>query len=147
MAGVGALALVCAGCGGEEERNAFDEISRLPPREELVEVLVGSFVIPVPIPREPEESGQDRTSPMLLEFELVAIVSPDKVSRVEYLMERHRGKIRDQVIRVCRSTPREDLLEPEWPTLKAHMLDAIQPLMGGLAIRRLATPSISRDEI
>ena len=139
--------LLATGCGDGKERIAFDEISRLPPKEELVEIEVGHFIIPVSLKAPENSPNPNLKTPIQLQFDLVAIVPPEKVDRVTYLMDRHRGKIRNEVIRVCRTTSRKDLLESEWSTVKAHLLDAIQPLMGGRAIRRLATPTISRDEL
>ena len=136
-----------SGCGGDVKKIAFDEISRLPKREVLNEVEIGYFIIPVHIGPAPGEPAVPPPSPIQLKFQLVAIVPPSDEKKVEQLLERHKGKIRDEVIRVCRGTEREDLLESEWATLKSHLLDAIQPLLGGDVVRGLATPTISRDEL
>lgn len=131
---------VVAGCAGEDDRNAFDEISRLPETEVLIEVPIGRFVIPVPVVLD-DDADEIRAENLLqLTFELVAIVAPRHESLVKRLGERHEGRIRDKVIGVCRNTARDDLLESEWATLKAHLLDAMQPLLGGTIVRRLATP-------
>ena len=128
---------VCAafvGCGGETEQIAFDEISRLPTREELAEVEIGHFEIPIPAGSSSSNVNTSPHPPLLLRFQLIAIVPPDKVSRVQYYMDRHRGKIRDEVIQLCRSTARENLYESEWATLKAHLLDAIQPVASAASV-------------
>lgn len=142
-----ACALGAIGCSEDKAPIAFDEISKLPVREELVEMNLGHFIIPVSMEAGADDEDDGYANLLQLKFDLVAIVDPTREYQVKQLMERHKGKIRDEVIRVCRNTARDDLLESEWATLKAHLLDAIQPLIGGQAIRRLATPTISRDEL
>ena len=88
-----------------------------------------------------DPTGESAAGNLLqLDFRLVAIVEPKNVARVERLRDRYAGKVRHEVIRVCRNTAPDDLLESEWSTLKSHLLDATQPLLGGSMVRRLATP-------
>lgn len=145
---LGALALALTGCGESEETTGmFDDISRLPTREELVEVQLGSFIVPVPVIL---ESASERFEPdnlMQIEIDLFAVVDPADLKTVERLKERNAGRLRDQIIRVCRSTRRGDLLESQKATLKAHLLDAVQPLLGGPAVRRLGVRRVILDEL
>ncbi len=135
------IALLLPGCGSSEKgTNAFDEISRLPSREELVEIEIGRFVVPIPLVLDDSAEKIEIDNLIQLDFKLVAVVLPKHEASVRHLMKRHAGKIRDEVMRVCRNTSRDDILESEWSTLKAHLLDAIQPLLGGTVVRRMAIP-------
>ena len=103
--------------------------------------------MPVPIVL---ESATERFEPdnlIQIEFTLFAVVDPDRVSMVKRVRERNEGRIRNRVIRVCRNTPRDDLLEPELTTLKAHLLDDLQPLIGGPAVRRVGVRHVTLDEL
>lgn len=137
---LGALALLPGCGGGEKGANAFDEFSRLPSREELVEIDLGKFVIPIPVVLDDSTEKIETDNLIQLTFALVAVVVPKHVASVEKLHKRHTGRIRDEVIRVCRNTSRDDILEAEWTTLKSHLLDAIQPLLGGTVVRRIIIP-------
>ena len=144
-----ALAALCAaGCEEQEQVSSiFDDIGKLPTREEYVEVELGAFRVPVPIVL---ESASDRFEPenlMEIELELIAVVVPEEEDHVERLKKRNAGRIRDQVIRVCRTTTRDDLMEPQKVTLKAHLLDAVHPLIGGEAIHRLVVKRVNIDEL
>ncbi|QDT70534.1 hypothetical protein MalM25_34820 [Planctomycetes bacterium MalM25] len=141
------VVLALCGCGEKKQETVFDEISRMPTREELVEIEVGEFVVPVPIVL---ESATERFEPdnlIQLDFTLFAVIEPDRVAMVKRVRDRNDGRIRDRVIRVCRNTPRDDLLEPELTTLKAHLLDELQPLIGGPAVRRMGVHSVTLDEL
>lgn len=139
--------LVVCGCAEEEKTTIFDEIGHVPTKEASVELQLGSFIVPVPIIL---ESATERFEPdnlMQVEIDLFAVVDPAEVKTVERQMERNKGRIRDTVIRVCRSTTRDDLLDSQKATLKAHLLDAVQPLMGGDAVRRLGVRRVILDEL
>ena len=147
VAALTALVALCCGCAEEEKATVFDEISRMPLREELIEIELGKFFVPVPIVL---ESATERFEPdnlIQIEFTLFAVVDPDRVSMVKRVRERNEGRIRNRVIRVCRNTPRDDLLEPELTTLKAHLLDDLQPLIGGPAVRRVGVRHVTLDEL
>lgn len=135
------------GCAEKEADVLLDDISVLPAREELVEVPLGAFMIPVPVVLDEATPRLEADNLIQLDFDLVAVVEPDHKKRIERYLERHEGRVRDEVIRVCRNTARDDLMESEWSTLKAHLLDAVQPLLGGLGIRRLATPRIVKEPL
>lgn len=146
-AALAAMLVAVCGCAEEKKSTVFDEISRMPLREELVELDLGHFFIPVPIVL---ESATERFEPdnlMQIEFTLFAVVDPDRLSMVKRVRERNEGRIRNRVIRVCRNTPRDDLLEPELSTLKAHLLDDLQPLIGGPAVRRVGVRHVTLDEL
>lgn len=142
-----ALASLAAGCAEPEKASVFDEISRMPTKEEMAEIDLGSFIVPVPIVLETAQAAYETGNLMEIEMRLVAVAYPDEVGQVERLMERNAGRIRDRVIRVCRSTTRDDLTESQKSTLKAHLLDAVQPLLGGDAIRQLVVLPTRVDEL
>ncbi|MEN0109839.1 MAG: hypothetical protein AAF805_03865 [Planctomycetota bacterium] len=140
-------ACVLAGCSEAPKAFEMDEVTRLPDREELIEVDLGSFIVPVPVVL---EQAIDRFEPdnlMQIEFDLFAVVEPSHVKKLERILERNGGRLRDRVIRVCRNTSRDDLIEAEWATLKAHLLDATQSLLGGPEVRRLGMSRIVKDEL
>ncbi|CAN0364657.1 unnamed protein product [Ectocarpus sp. 4 AP-2014] len=96
------------------------------------------------------ESATGRFEPanlMEIEMRLVAVADPGEAESVQRMKERNSGRIRDCVIRVCRSTTRDDLTESEKATLKAHLLDAVQPLLGGEAVRQLVILPGRVDEL
>lgn len=141
---------VCAlvGCSGGSSSSIFDEIAQMPSREELVEVSMGAFIIPIPVVLESAIERFEADNLMQIELELFAVVDPDEASQVELLLEQHKGRIRDSVIQVCRSTTRDDLLETQKATLKAHLLDAVQPMIGGTAaVRRIGIKRVIIDEL
>ena len=141
-------ALVLAvGCGAKPNDTVFDEITRLPDREQLVEVQLGSFTVPVPIVLESATERFEADNLMQIEFDLFAVVDPDHVKKLEQVSRRNEGRIRDRVIRVCRNSTRDALIEAEWATLKAHLLDAINPLLGGVGVNRLGATKIVKDEL
>jgi hypothetical protein len=137
---------VLAGCGGgEKPKIEFDEISRLPRRERQVEVRIGRFAIPAPLTLNDARRDTVELHLLRLSFDLYAMVDPDDVKQVKKLKKANEGRMRERVIQVCRATSREDLFEPEWTTLKAHLLDAVQPMLGGTAIKRLSTTRIDKE--
>lgn len=137
-----------SGCGSEEvKENVFDEISRMPTKEEMVEIDLGEFIVPVPMILESATGRFEPANLMEIEMRLVAIADPDEAKNVRRLKERNSGRIRDRVISVCRSTTRDDLTESQKATLKAHLLDAIQPLLGGEAVRQLVVLPGRVDEL
>ncbi|MGL4512226.1 MAG: hypothetical protein ACRCT8_03990 [Lacipirellulaceae bacterium] len=143
-----AAAVLCAlvaGCGEAKKELVFDEISRLPQREQLVELRLGRFSIPAPLPLGDAQRDTIDLHTVRLDFDLVAIVDPSDAKRVKALRKANQGRMRERVIQVCRGSTREELFEPEWTTLKAHLLDAVQPMLGGMAVKRLATPYIAKD--
>lgn len=149
-------AAAAVGCAADEQESIFSEISRLPAQEQLVEVELGHFMVPVPIVIEGAGVEADpksrvdrfqRANLMEVQFRLFAVVDPKQQQRVEKLAKRNEGRLRDQVITVCRETPRDDLAEAQWATLKAHLLDAIQPLLGGPAVRRLGVTQVLKEEL
>lgn len=120
----------------------------MPTREELVEVTMGSFIVPVPVVLESAIERFEADNLIQVELELFAVVDPSESSQVELLLEQHKGRVRDRVIAVCRSTTRDDLLETQKSTLKAHLLDAVQPLIGGAsAVRRVGIKRVVIDEL
>ena len=146
-AALAALLVTLCGCAEEEKSTVFDEISRMPLREKLVELEIGHFYVPVPIVLESATKRFEPDNLIQIEFTLFAVVDPDRLSMVKRVRERNEGRIRNRVIRVCRNTPRDDLLEPELTTLKAHLLDDLQPLIGGPAVRRVGVRQITLDEL
>ncbi|MEO0531467.1 MAG: flagellar basal body-associated FliL family protein [Planctomycetota bacterium] len=140
--------LALAGCAAEEEKpTIFDEIGHVPAKEASVELQLGSFIVPIPVVLESATERFVADNLMQVEIDLFAVVDPAEAEMVETLMDRNEGRLRDTVIRVCRSTTRDDLLDSQKATLKAHLLDAVQPLMGGEAVRRLGVRRVILDEL
>lgn len=144
-----ALGIVCCAVGCDEEKppSIFDEVSQLPKQEELVEVDLGVYSVPVPVVIGAATTAAAPANLLQLEFQLFGLVNPNAVGEVDRLLRRNRGRVRDRVITVCRQTPREDLADAQWSTLKAHLLDALQPMLGGPALRRVGVSRVNKDEL
>lgn len=129
--------VVCAlaGCSSPSEFN-YDALDLVPPHEELLELDLGKYSIPIPVIEDRTHSAVHQTR-LQLDFELYALVRPNKKSAVLDSYSRHEGKIRDHVIRVCRNASVEDLQEPELSTLKARLMDALATEMGRDDVRQL----------
>ena len=139
------LPLIMAGCGGGTEPISFEYIERLPTDKDLVEKSIGTFMVPVPLVLDNTTQDIEVDNRVQINFDLVAIIHPNEESNFDRLLERHAGKIRDEVMRVCRNTTPNDIVESDWTTLKAHLLDAIQPYLGGPALQQLIAPRIVKE--
>jgi hypothetical protein len=140
------VALIFAGC---ESRPAFEfeGLDMAPPQEELSEFSLGEYRIPIPVP---EERGQAKTvyrNRLQFDFELHALVSPAGQAQVADAWSRHEGKIRDQVIRICRGATVEELQEPELATLKGRLRDALASQMGGHEVQQLLLTEVVSQEL
>jgi hypothetical protein len=141
-------ALLLAGClwaaGGcnEKSKFQFDELDFVPEREELTELSLGKYAIPIPVSDGGPGSTQNRRNRFQFDFELIAVVQREHESEVTDSWERHRGKIRDRVIRVCRNASLDDLEE-----LKAHLMDAVQAQLGDKQIRQLVIAEVKSREL
>ncbi len=133
------------GCGGGPEPISFEYIERLPTDEELIEKSIGSFMVPVPLVLDNSTDAFEVDNRVQINFDLVAIIHPNEEGEFEKLLKRHEGKIRDEVMRVCRNTTPNDIVESDWTTLKAHLLDAIQPYLGGPALQQIVAPRIVKE--
>jgi hypothetical protein len=131
----GAVCLALVGCGAPASYE-FDELDLTPAHNDLVEVWLGHYEIPVPIARG-FGAGSISRNRIELSFDLYALVTRDYESQLADLWHRHEGNIRDGVIRVCRNASLDDLQEPELATLKSHLTDAVQAQLGPKGIRRL----------
>jgi hypothetical protein len=141
-----ALCLAQAGCG-EKERFRFNDIGLVTTHEELLEVPMGRFKVPVPVVERGQGKAPSAHNRMQIGFQLFALVSPSEVASLTESLERHEGKIRDNVIRVCRNATMSDLEEPELTTLKAHLTDAMEIELGASGIRRLLITDVISEEI
>lgn len=131
LAALGLLALA-SGCGGSSSPS-YDDFEVFQFREEMTETSLGHFSVPVPL----IVSGDEASNRIQFQFELFGVVKPEAESRTLRLAERHKGQLRDRVIRVCRNARIEDLLDPQLSTLRSRLLDTIQPLLDGVAVDRV----------
>ncbi|QDV76185.1 hypothetical protein [Botrimarina mediterranea] len=146
-AALGAATVALSGCFADPPKRAFEDIAALPSREEFVEIELGDFVVPIPIILQPTDNAFRPDNLMQVEFGLFIVVEPRDEKLVKRLKDRNEGRIHDSVIRVCRNTARDDLLEAQKSTLKAHLLDAVQPYLGGEAVRRVGLNRVILDEL
>jgi hypothetical protein len=140
--------LLCTvlGCGSRRTFE-YDAIDLLPAQEELTEFPLGEYHIPIPVA---EDRGQEKTSyrhRFEFDFALHALISPSAESQMADTWARHEGKIRDQVIRVCRNATVDELQEPELDTLKARLMDALVSQMGGQEMRQLLFTEVVSQEL
>jgi hypothetical protein len=141
----GILATSAIGCSSKPSVFEFDEqdVSRA---DLLSEFSLGHYAIPLPIGRDRGDEGLRRNRTRF-DFDLFALVAPEEASRIASNWERHEGKIRDRIIRICRSASAEELLEPELATLKARLTDALQAHLGEREVRRLLLTEVDLREL
>ena len=154
MGGVRWLALVWSafvvsmigGCGSRPAFE-FDALDLAPPQEELTEFSLGEYCIPIPVAEDRGEKQLAYRHRFQFDFELHALVSPAEQAQVADAWSRHEGKIRDQVIRVCRNATVDELQEPELATLKARLMDALASQMGEKQVRQLLFTEVMSQEL
>jgi len=132
----GFLLGIASGCSSGPSYE-FDALDLAPPQEELSEFNLGQYSIPIPVVAEAGSKQRLHRNRVQLNFELYALVRPEQESHLAAGWERHEGKIRDHVIRVCRNATVDELQEPELSTLKARLLDAVAAQIGKQDLRQL----------
>lgn len=147
------LALACvaaalAGCGGEEPITFTideQEVGRI--SEELIEIEIGDFEVPVPVAFVDEHSQTHYKNAVLFRFHLEALVEPRASGSAKRLVERNRGALRDRVMTTCRKASVNELLDPQLNALRSRALDAIQPIFEGHLLRRLVITDVITDPL
>jgi hypothetical protein len=130
------VCLAIAGCG-QPSHFEFDHLDVAPAEEELAEIPLGEYRIPIPVP---QARGRDRLvhrNRVQLDFHLVALVPPAYEPLFSDAWLRHEGQIRDRVILICRHASAEELMEPELATLKARLAEALASQFGENGMRHL----------
>jgi hypothetical protein len=143
FAGLGCLA---SGCGTHSSYE-FDALDLAPPQEELSEFPLGEYRIPIPVAEDRGQNQPEHRNRFQIDFQLYALVTPEKRSQVADAWGRHEGKIRDHVIRVCRNASVDELHEPELSTLKARLIDALAAQMGENDVRQLLITEVVSQEL
>jgi hypothetical protein len=141
------LFVVCSlfGCGSALTFE-FDTLDSLPPEDELTELSLGKFRIPIPVAEQRQSQFAYRHR-MLFDFELHALVTPAEKSRVADTLSQHEGKIRDYVIRVCRNATAEELQEPDLNTIKARLINGLAAQIGEKQLRHLLITGIVSQQL
>jgi hypothetical protein len=129
------------GCGSKSEFR-FDELDLVPAHEELTEVSLGKYAVPIPVHAAGPDQSLAPRNLVQFDFELIAVVKRDQKSRVADSWDRHEGKIRDRVIRVCRNASLDDMEE-----LRARLMDAVQDQLGDKEIRQLVIAEVKSRAI
>lgn len=142
----GVVAATLAGCGSKPTYE-FDALDLTPMQDELVEFSLGHYVIPIPVARTDSEIDAVSRNRVEFTFDLYVLITRDYESQLADMWQRHEGKIRDRVIRVCRKASVEDLQEEGLPTLKSHLMDAVQAQLGPKNVRRLLVNDASHQRI
>jgi hypothetical protein len=140
------VCLVVCGCGSKP-RFEFDDLDLVPVQAELTEFLLGRYTVPIPVVEYRRDNQTVHRNRFQLDFQLFALVSPQEKSHLKHAWELHQGKIRDRVIRVCRSASVDELQEPELATLKAQLADALRPHLGDKEVRQLLITEVVSQEI
>jgi flagellar basal body-associated protein FliL len=133
---VAGLLCVAPGCGGHEDFE-FDELDLTPTQDELIELSLGKYIVPIPLIQAISLDEGVKRNRVEFAFSLYALVSPECEKRLKSQWKRYEGKLRDRVILVCRNATAEDLQEPELATLKSHLTDAVHAELGTQCIRKL----------
>jgi hypothetical protein len=136
-----AVAICLAGCGSKSNFE-YDALDLAPPQEELSEFNLGKYSIPIPVIEDRGSKELARRNRFQLDFELHALIPPDKKSNIADDWDRHQGKIRNNVIRVCRTASVDELQDPELSTLKARLMDALADQVGRKDLRALLITDI-----
>src|SRR6187401_3088532 len=97
---IGVLGCAAGGCKSKPPFQ-LDGIDVLPPVEELKEISLGEYKIPISIVDDRNQAKLTRHNRFQFDFTLYALVSPKEKTQLEDAWERHEGQIRDQVIIVC----------------------------------------------
>jgi hypothetical protein len=144
---IGALILlVLTGCGSQREFE-YDSLHLTPADEELTEFSLGEYHIPIPVVEDRTHEELSYRNRFEFTFNLHALISPSAHSQISDVWSRHEGKIRDQIIRVCRNATVDELQEPELATLKARLMDALANQMGGQDVRQLLFTEVVSQEL
>ncbi len=125
-----------AGCG-DGASALLAELDYVVREEQMAEISLGYFVVPVPMPFTGEFKQIATRNRMQFEFDLYAEVPSKYRSRAKAAAERNTGQLRDRVITACRSTPMEDLNDRSLVALKNHLVDTTMPLLDGVPIEQL----------
>jgi hypothetical protein len=134
------------GCS-EHSSFKFDALDNSPPPQELSEFSLGKYSIPIPVAEDRGGKHLEYRHRFQLNFELHALVSPTEKSHVSDSWARHEGKIRDQVIRVCRNATLDELQEPEFSTLKTRLMHALAGHIGGKDMRQLLITEVVSQQL
>jgi flagellar basal body-associated protein FliL len=145
-AALGVVLVAVAGCGTPPAFD-LDELDLTPAHDEMIEFPLGSYTVPIPVVQSKNRDQPVRANRLEFSFQLYALVTPDQQSSLADAWERHEGKIRDRVIRVCRNATLGDLQEPELATLKSHLADAVQAELGAKGVRRLLITEVVSQEL
>jgi hypothetical protein len=135
------LSILAAGCGAKATFE-FDELDLVPTQEELTEFPLGKYAIPIPVVDASAGGSPEQLNLVQLDFELIAVVKREHMSRIADSWDRHEGKIRDRVIRVCRNSSPEDLEE-----LRSHLMDEVQAQLGDKEIRQLVIAEVKSQPL
>jgi hypothetical protein len=130
------LLWLAGGCGSPAPFE-FDSLDLAPPQEELSEFSLGEYRIPIPVAEDRGGNRLAHRNRFQIDFALFALITPRSRSQVADAWDRHEGKIRDHVIRVCRNATVDELQEPELSTLKARLMDALAAQIGDSDLRQL----------
>lgn len=145
---VGVLGCACAltGCGGAESKVDFDSIGELRDAEQLSEVSLGSYQVPIPSLVALEGNTEVRNL-VRVDFKLCCVVAPEDEKELRAAIKRQRGAIHDRVITIFRQASLEDLAESDHSTIKTRLKDELQPMLGSAELRRLLLPEVRSDSL
>jgi hypothetical protein len=137
-----------AGCAKKENPAFhFDRLDHLPDEEKLTEFSLGQYRIPIPVTEVRGGKLRSRRNRLQFDFQLFAVVSPDEKAKIESAWGLHQGKIRNQVINVCRHASVEELQDPELATLKARLSDVLALQLGEKRLRQLLITDIVSQQL
>ncbi|MEM6799149.1 MAG: flagellar basal body-associated FliL family protein [Planctomycetota bacterium] len=139
--------LTVLGCGGGADGPDYKNFENLQLRESLAETPLGEYTVPVPVVQADDSGELVRTNLLQVKFGLHGLVKPMDEAEAARLVKRHEGQLRDRIIRVCRNSSLEDLLDPQLSTLRSRILDAAQPLFEGVTIRRILVTNVITEPL
>ncbi len=145
LAVLATFAVVAAslGCDRTAESTALPP-DDLQPREELAEVDVGTFRIPLAAvdQRQREGEGLAERNALLLRFHLFALVPQHQEDHVTTRIQSHGARLREDVIRTCRKATLDELEEPALITLKMELHKVLGRYFGPKHLRQIVITNV-----
>jgi len=128
--------LLFGGCGTRQSISLKD-LASVPAGEEMVEVSVGQFRIPVVGRQEYLAAPQDEPTRnrYVVAFELILALHPSQENYVKHRLSQHEGAFRDEIYGVFRNASLDELGEPTLSTLKGRVVEIVNTYVGANRVK------------
>lgn len=133
---LGAWSLGITGCGGEQAPRLVDYLEDLEfdaSTDATVEVPLGSYHIPVAIPRK----GRSDLAWRRLKFSLYAVTDENRQDSLLEVWEHRKGPFQDEVLRIVRNVTTDELEDPRLSSVKMRLTDMARDQLGEHRVQQL----------